>query len=119
VATPSSNPERDRHLAAKPRYGWRDAESVGDAVDSILGSREFVRMKRFQRVAGALKAVLPPAAAGRVRPALYKNGVLTLEVFDTPLLAELRQYHHHRLLDELVARGTGVSKLIWRIARSR
>jgi len=76
-------------------------------------------MRRFGRVAGALTKALPAKALGKVRPVDLRAGTLTLEVDDSPLLAELRQHHAHALQVELAAAGTGVSRVQWRLARRR
>lgn len=116
---PPPGPERDRRLAQRPRQRPRYAETVGDVLDSVLDREAMARMRRFGRVAGALKAVLPANALAKVRPVDLRAGVLTLEVDDSPLLAELRQHRAHALQVELAAAGTGVSRVAWRLARRR
>lgn len=108
---------RDRQLAAQARYGPRRAVALADALDDFRGSAEYGAMRRFARVNGAIAAVLPAAASGRVRPLALRSGVLTLEVADGVLLAELRATIARRLLVSLAAAGTGVSRLAWRVAR--
>jgi hypothetical protein len=114
-----STPERDRHFARQARYGFRAAEPVRDAVDDLLGGEAGRRMRRFQRVAPALREALPERLLAKLRPVSMQGGVLTLEVSDGMALHELRQHHAHALLDRLAAGGTGVTRLAWRLARSR
>jgi predicted nucleic acid-binding Zn ribbon protein len=113
----TSDPLRDRQLAAQPRLRARNATPLADAVDGWLKSEEARRLRRFQRVAAALKQSLDARALARVRPLTFRSGVLTLEVTDGPLLAELRQHRQHALLDALAKAGTGVSRIQWRLAR--
>jgi hypothetical protein len=115
---PPPSPERDRAVANQPRYGRRNAVHVGDIIDSIMSSEDIKRMRRFQRISRTLKECLDEKSLKKVKPQQIKLGVLTLEVADTMLLAELRQHHGPRLLAALVASGTGISKLAWRLRRS-
>jgi hypothetical protein len=113
------DPDRDRRLARQPRYAYRRAEGLGDAVDDLLGGEAGRRMRRFQRVAPALRDILPPNLLAKVRPILLQSGMLTLEVSDGMALHELRNHHAHALLEALAAAGTGVSRLAWRLAKTR
>ena len=106
-------------MAQRPRQGPRRSESVGDVLGHVLDREALARMRRFGRVAGALTRTLPANALGKVRPVDLRAGTLTLEVDDSPLLAELRQHHAHALQVELAAAGTGVSRVQWRLARRR
>lgn len=83
-----------------------------------MQSEDLRRLRRFQRVAGALKSVLDERRLARLKPVHLASGTLTIEVADGPLLAEMRQHHHHAVLAALAAHGTGVSRLVWRLARS-
>lgn len=76
-------------------------------------------MRRFQRVAPALRKVLDDRLLGRVRPVRLNGGVLTLEVDDGMALHELRNHRAHALLAELSSAGTGVSRLVWRLAGAK
>ena len=116
---PPSGPERDRRQAQRHRQGPRWAEPLGDVLDSVLDREALARMRRFGRVAGALTRTLPAKAVGKVRPVDLRAGTLTLEVDDSPLLAELRQHHAHAVQAELASAGTGVSRVQWRLARRR
>lgn len=115
---PPPGPERDRAMAAQPRYGWRGAEPVADVVDSIMASAEVRRIRRFQKVTETLRAHLNPRVLARIKPLSFKNGTLTIAVADHVQLAELQQHHEHRLLSALVANGCGVDRLIWKLSRS-
>ncbi len=115
---PPPGPERDRALAAQPRYGWRDAAPVADVVDSIMASAEIRRIKRFQKVTETLRSNLDTRVLAKIKPLSFKNGTLTISVSDHVQLAELQQHHEHRLLSALVANGCGVDRLIWKLARS-
>ena len=117
--SPDADPFRDRRLARQPRYAYRRAEDLGHAVDGLLGGEAGRRMRRFQRVAPALRDTLPAGLLAKVRPVLLQSGTLTLEVADGVALHELRQHHGHALLAALSAAGTGVSRLAWRLARSK
>lgn len=117
MALPPPGPERDRALARQPRNRPRYAEAVGDLVDAVVDDEARRRMRRFGKAVAALKTVLPAAALARVRPVDLRAGTLTLAVEDGPLLAELRQHHHHALLAALVAAGSGVTDVRWRLAR--
>jgi hypothetical protein len=116
--TTPSNPDRDRRLAQRRRYGFRDSEAVGESLSSFLDSPEAQRMRRFQKVAPALRAAISEALLKKVTPVRMQGGVLTLEVSDGMALHELRQHATHALLEALAAHGTGVSRLQWRLARS-
>jgi hypothetical protein len=115
---PASGPERDRRLAERPRYRYRAANSLGTEIESLLGSEAFRRIKRFQKVNGALKSVLDDATVLRLKPIRLQTGVLTIEVLDGPLLAELRQHRERAVLQALSKAGTGVTQVLWRLARS-
>jgi hypothetical protein len=119
MANGDHGPERDRRLASRPRYRFRAAEPLGGEIEHLLGSETFRRLRRFQKVADALKSVLGPTALARLKPVRLQAGVLTVEVIDGPLLAELRGHHERRVIAALAAAGTGISKVIWRLARSQ
>ncbi len=112
-------PERDRRLAAQPRYRFRAAESLGHEIEHLLGSEAFRRLKRFQKVNDALKNAVGSAILAKLKPVRMVSGVLTIEVVDGPLLAELRQHHERKVLQGLIQAGTGVTQVTWRIARSK
>jgi predicted nucleic acid-binding Zn ribbon protein len=116
---PASNPERDRRLAARARYRYRAANALGDEIESLLGSETFRRLKRFQKVTDALKAAVGEQLLPKLKPTRIQAGVLTIEVIDGPLLAELRQHRERAVLQALAQAGTGVTEVQWRIARSR
>ena len=90
----------------------------GDVVGALMKSEEIQRMRRFQRVNGALKDALPERHRAKLKPTQLKGGVLTIEVDDGLLLAELRQHHNHAVLGALATAGTGVSRVVWRLARA-
>jgi hypothetical protein len=115
----ASNPERDRRLAARPRYRYRAADHLGDEIEHLLGSETFRRLRRFQKVTDALKGALGEALLARLKPVRLQAGVLTIEVVDGPLLAELRQHRERAVLQALAQAGTGITGVQWRIARSR
>lgn len=112
-------PERDRRLAAQPRYRFRAAQPLGSEIEQLLGSETFRRLKRFQKVTDALKAAVGANLLTRLKPVRMQAGVLTVEVLDGPLLAEMRQHHERKVLQSLAQAGTGVTAVTWRIARSR
>jgi Dna[CI] antecedent, DciA len=114
-----SNPERDRRLAERPRYRYRAANALGNEIESLLGSETFRRLKRFQKVTDALKAAVGEQLLPKLKPTRIQAGVLTIEVMDGPLLAELRQHRERAVLQALAQAGTGVTEVLWRIARSR
>ncbi|MBA3709306.1 MAG: DUF721 domain-containing protein [Planctomycetes bacterium] len=113
-----SDPDRDRKNARRQRYGFRDAEPVADSMSSFLDSPEAQRMRRFQKVAPALREALSPSLLTKVTPVRMQSGILTLEVSDGMALHELRQHASHTLLEALAAHGTGISRLQWRLAKS-
>ena len=115
----ASNPKRDRRLAARPRYRFRDAEPLGDEIEALLGSETIRRLKRFQKVTDALKGAVGEAILAKLKPVRLQAGVLTVEVLDGPLLAELRQHRERAVLQALAQAGTGVTAVQWRIARSK
>ena len=112
-------PERDRRLAAKPRYRFRAAQPLGNEIEYLLGSETFRRLKRFQKVTDALKTAVGASILAKLKPVRMQAGVLTIEVTDGPLLAELRQHHERKVLQSLTLAGTGVTQVTWRIARSK
>ena len=114
---PPPGPERDRRLAQRYRTTPRHAETLGEVLDGVLDREALARMRRFGRVAGALTKSLPANALGKVRPVDLRAGTLTLEVADSPLLAELRQHYAHAVQTELASAGTGVSRVQWRLAK--
>lgn len=91
--------------------------ALGSVVADLMRSEEIQRLRRFQRVNGALRGALGAAQLARITPVQLKGGVLTIEVADSPLLAELRQHHAQLLLAALAAAGTGVSRVQLRLAR--
>lgn len=113
-----SNPERDRRLAGEPRYQPRRAQELGDLVKSFMRSDEVRRMKRFQAVAAALAEVVPAERLAKVRPVSIAAGVLTLEVADAVLMAELRAHHQAALVASLTAHGAAANRIQWRLARA-
>ncbi len=115
---PPPSPERDRALARKPRYAYRNAEGIDQLVKGFLRSEDVRRMKRFARVRGALDSVLSERERPKVQAISIQAGVLTLEVTDSVLLGELRNHRAHQLLAALVEAGTTVTRLNWRIARA-
>jgi hypothetical protein len=114
----SSDPHRDRRVASQPRLKFRSSEALGEIVSSFMTSDEMKRMRRFQKVAPALREALPELLLAKVKPVRMQAGVLALEVVDGLALHELRQHHAHALLAALAAHGTGVSRLQWRLARA-
>lgn len=106
-------------MAARPRYRYRAADSLGDEIEDLLGSETFRRLRRFQKVTDALKGALGETLLTRLKPVRLQAGVLTIEVVDGPLLAELRQHRERAVLQALAQAGTGVTGVQWRIARSR
>jgi len=116
---PPPGPERDRAIAAQPRYGFRCALPIDALVDQWLGSDEAKRARRLARVAGAMAGVLDARTRRQVRPVRFATGTLTIEVANSVLLGELRQHHEHALIDALARAGTGVTRLAWRVAARR
>ena len=115
----ASNPDRDRRLAAQPRYRFRAADPLSDEIEDLIGSETFRRLKRFQKVTDALKSAVGPAILAKLKPVRLQAGILTIEVLDGPLLAELRQHRERTVLQALAHGGTGVTGVQWRIARSK
>jgi hypothetical protein len=113
------SPERDRALAAQTRHGARRAIPVGDVLDRVLDRETLARMRRFGRVAGVLRSQLSEQERSKVRPVALTGGLLTLEVDDGTLLAELAQHRAHLIERDLVAAGTGASKVRFRLARRK
>ncbi|MEK7415801.1 MAG: DciA family protein [Planctomycetota bacterium] len=113
----SPGPDRDRQLAAQPRDGYRAAALLGETLAQLRASKEYASMRRFARVHGALERALPATAHGKVRAIGLRDGVLTLEVANGVLLAELRSTCARRLLSEFATARTGISRLTWRVAR--
>jgi len=116
---PGPSPERDRLLAAQPRYAPRRPVAVDAVVADLMRSEEIQRLRRFQRINGALRGALSASQLAKITPIQLKGGVLTIDVSDGPLLAELRQHHAHQLLTALAAAGTGVSRVQLRLAQTR
>ena len=116
---PPPGPERDRALARRTHYGPRFATPLGEVAKWVMNDAQMRERRRFQHVAGVLKALIDPARLSRLKPVRCAGGVLTIEVLDGPLLAELKQHLESRLLDECARQGTGVSRIIWRLARGR
>lgn len=111
------DPERDRRLAARARSFPARAVPLGNEIAAFRASPEFAAMRRFARVNAVLRETLPEMAQGKVRAVILKGGVLTLEVADGILLAELRSTAARRLTAALAAAGTGATRLAWRVAR--
>ncbi len=112
----ASDPERDRRLAQRARYSRRSAEGLDAALGGFFSSTEMQRMRRFQRVVPALQRCLPPQLLQAVSPVRLQEGALTLEVADSVAMHELRQHYAPALAGALAEAGTGVSRLIWRLA---
>jgi hypothetical protein len=115
---PPPSPERDRAIAAQPRYGGRKAVPVADIVDGIMHGADIRRMRRFQKVTETLRAHLDARILARIKPLSFKNGTLLISVSDHVQLSEMQQHHERRLLSALVANGCGVDRLQWRLART-
>lgn len=115
---PPPGPERDRALAAQPRHRPRYAAAAGSLVAGWMRGPEGARLRRNRKVAGALRAVLDERELERVVPVGIRQGTLTLAVRDAILLSELRNHRHGRLVHELVERGTGIGRVVYRIQRS-
>jgi len=113
----SSDPQRDRQLARQVRYGPRFAQSAERVVDRWLRGPELKRLRRNRRIAGALRSVLSPAELDRVEPVAVRKGTLTLAVSDSILLSELRNHRLGCLIAELVDQGTGINRVVFRVAR--
>ena len=84
---PASNPDRDLHLARRQRLGFRRAEPLANEIEDLLGSEDFQRMRRFQKVNGALRQVLSVAQIHRLKPVSLKAGLVfnpaaSLDVLD-------------------------------------
>jgi hypothetical protein len=77
---PPANPQRDRELAAQPHYGPRRAVPLSPMVGELMKSEEIQRLRRFQRVNGALAKALPSAQLAKITPVQLKGGVLTIDV---------------------------------------
>ncbi len=114
---PPPSPERDRLLASRPRLGPRRAVSVGEVVRWVMGDAEMQRRRRFLRVTDALKAAIDAKHLNRIKPIRFAGGLLTIEVVDGPLLAEMKQHVEPRLLTALAQAGTGVERIRWTLAR--
>ncbi|HYE08413.1 MAG TPA: DciA family protein [Planctomycetota bacterium] len=118
MALPPPGPERDRDVARRPRNRARRPAAVGDVVEALVGGEAAARMRRFTKVAGVLNRFFDERVRARLRPVALAGGVLTLEIADGTLMSELRQHRDHELQAALVAAGTGVSRVVWRVARS-
>jgi hypothetical protein len=84
-----------------------------------MGDAEMQRRRRFLHVTGAFQEVLDATRLARVKPMRFAGGVLTVDVVDGLLLAELKQHFEKRLIDACARHGTGVSRIQWRLARGR
>jgi Dna[CI] antecedent, DciA len=115
---PTSQPERDRSIASRPRYRPRYAQSLSNEMEALLGSETFRRLKRFQKVNDALSECLSDSLIAKLKPVSCKNGQLVIDVNNTILLAELKQHHEPGLLRALARAGTGISRIQWRLAKS-
>ena len=85
-------------------------------MESLFTSEQMRRMRRFQRVTPALRAVLPPPLLAAIQPIRLQEGVLTCAVTDAMAMHELRQHYATALLDALARAGTGISRIAWRLA---
>ena len=112
-------PERDRRLAQQPRYRYRAAQPLSDEIDALMDSEVIRRLRRFRKANDVLRTVLGEATMRRLKPVRLQTGELTIEVLDGPLLAELRQHRERTVLAALIQGGTGITKVTWRLARSR
>ncbi|TVR44555.1 MAG: DUF721 domain-containing protein [Planctomycetota bacterium] len=114
-----SEPQRDRALAAKPRYGPRFAVPLGQALAQVLSPQDLQRLRRQGPLLAVVQRVIPPALHSQVQLSSWRGGVLSLSVQGSPLLAELRQFYHAPLLQALQAEGFGVTRLRWQMALAR
>jgi len=114
---PPPGPERDRALARRVRHGWRRAQPAGELLRGWLRGPEGKRLRRNARVVGVLREVLSAAELDKVEPLAIRQGVLTLGVADNVLLSELRNHRHGALTAALVAGGTGVGRVVFRLQR--
>src|SRR4051812_3261438 len=118
MALPPPGPERDRDLARRPRNRPRYAASVSDLVAGLMEGEAAKRMRRFTKVVAALNRVLDERTRAKVKPVGLAAGTLTLEVTDGTLMSELRQHRDHELRAALVAAGSAVDRIVWRVQRT-
>ena len=119
MTLPPPSPERDRAVAARIRQGPRGAIPVSEVLDQVLDRETLARMRRFGRVAGVLRAHLSERERAKVRPVTLASGVVTLEVDNGLLLAELAQHRAPAIEAALIAAGTGASKVRFRLTRAK
>jgi hypothetical protein len=81
-----------------------------------MRSEEIQRARRFERVLSVLRQELQPHVLAKITPLRFAAGVLTLQVADGTLASELRQYRSQALLSALAQAGSGVSRIVWRLA---
>ena len=112
------DPERDRALARRVRYGPRFAQPLADLAQRWAKSPEAVAARRHAKAIGVLRQRLDPVLAARVRCAGLRDGHLVLEAADAIAIHELRTIHQASLLAALVAAGCGVTRISVRPARS-
>ncbi len=111
------NPRRDLELARKYRTKPRVAHDIGEIVGQWSKSSEFRSMKRMQTVYSVLKELFPEKMVAIIKPVQLSPKALVLEVGDSMMLSELKQYHHHRLLERLQQEGVGCTSIRYRLAR--
>ena len=111
--------QRDLDQARQVRHGGRTAIAASALVETIIGGPAAVKIKKFLRINAVLAKELPAALRARITPVRLEGGIVTIEVADSVLLAELRNHHQHRLVAALVAGGSGANRITWRLAKTR
>lgn len=110
--------QRDLAQARQVRFGARTPVAASALVETIIGGPAAVKIKKFLRVNAILAKELPEALRIRISPVRLEGGIVTIEVADSVLLAELRNHHQHRLVAALVAGGSGANRITWRLAKT-
>ena len=113
-----STPERDRALARQIRHSGRRVQSSRQWVEQWVKSAEYKRLKRHRKIYSALEKALPSKHhRQKVRPMSITKGTLNLEVADSIVLHELRNHYHQTLVETMIAAGSGVSDVRYRLAK--
>ena len=109
--------ERDKQLAREYRDRPRYTTEVGKLAKAWMRGPEARRIKIFHKVNTVLEDIFEPRLRALLEANRIAKGVLTLVVADSVFLSEMKNHHHHRLLESLIHAGTGITEIKYRLKK--
>ena len=108
---------RDLHKAREYRDKPRYSQPVSKMAKDWLRGPEAHRIKKFHKVNSVIQELFDEGIVENMRAHSIVKGSLTVHVTDSVLMSELKNHHHHRLLEALIHAGTGITSITYRIRR--